>query len=249
MIVPEVNANMNIKKQKKSVLKLLDLYDEFPFHSHPLWRGIIQGDLTKEQVVLAEKQHFLRTQAGQALRKDAVNKSLEVSGLMWEAIVETYLEECTREDGTPTHLELIVRLLNEGGVDESELTTVQCMPANIAAIALYKHISDRGPGCHIIGAGMVEYYYSQLSPKIFDSYTKKYGFSEYAAETYSIHGTMDQLHAQRAFDIVDEAIKIYGHDLIEMSVRDAFVATSLHYDGMLQGATKEMNFWNGKLKN
>jgi hypothetical protein len=29
-------------------------------------------------------------------------------------------------------------------------------------------------------------------------------------------------------------------------VRDAFVATSLHYDGMLQAATGEISYWNGR---
>ena len=92
---------------------------------------------------------------------------------------------------------------------------------------------------------MVEYFYSQISPMIFEAYTKHYGFSEYAAETYKLHGTMDQTHAERAFEVVDEAVKIHGYDLIEASVRDAFVATSLHYDGMLQAATGNNNYWNG----
>jgi len=35
---------------------------------------------------------------------------------------------------------------------------------------------------------------------------------------------------------------------IELSVRDAFVATSLHYDGMLQAATGLMTYWSGRSK-
>jgi hypothetical protein len=85
-----------------------------------------------------------------------------------------------------------------------------------------------------------------LCPKLFESYTNNYDFTKHEVETYEIHGPMDQVHAQRAFDVVDEAIRIHGFDLVESSVRDAFVATSLHYDGMLQAATGENNYWNGK---
>jgi pyrroloquinoline quinone (PQQ) biosynthesis protein C len=230
----------------KSIVALLDLYDLFPFHKHPLWVAIRNKELSRDQVLLAEGQHHLRTKAGQILRKEAMEKCLAISNIMWEAIIETYLEECTEDDGTPNHLDLIKRFLTENGVEEEQIRSLKNTPANIAAISLYSNISDRGVGCHIIGAGMVEYFYSQLSPYIFDSYVNNYQFSEYSAETYKIHGTMDQLHAQRAFEVVDEAIRLHGFELIESSVRDAFVATSLHYDGMLQAATNEINYWNGK---
>jgi pyrroloquinoline quinone (PQQ) biosynthesis protein C len=226
--------------------KLLGFYDLFPFHDHPLWRSIINGELTKDQVLKAEGQHFLRTKAGQILRKQAMQESSGVSQKFFEAIFETYLEECTEEDGTPTHLDLIERFLIFGGYSEGQLNHLKNMPGNIAAIALYKNIGERGVGCHIIGAGMVEYYYSHLCPLILRAYTDIYEFSDHSAETYKIHGTMDQLHAARAFEVIDEAIKIHGWDLVESSVRDAFVATSLHYDGMLQAATNELTYWDGK---
>jgi pyrroloquinoline quinone (PQQ) biosynthesis protein C len=226
--------------------RLLELYELFPFHRHPLWLAIVRKELTEEQVILAECQHYLRTKAGQRLRKEAMEKCLADSSLLWEAIIETYLEECTEEDGTPTHLDLIKRMVLSRGLTQTDLDKLKNTPGNIAAISLYSNISDRGAGCHIIGAGMVEYYYSTLCPKIFESYTSYYRFTEFEVETYKIHGPMDQVHAQRAIAVVDEAIKIHGWDLVESSVRDAFVATSLHYDGMLQAATGVHNFWNGK---
>lgn len=226
--------------------KLLEIYNSFPFKEHPLWKGVQNGELSKDEILRAEGQHYLRTKAGQKLRKEAMEKCLALSSILWEAIIETYLEECTEDDGTPTHLDLIIRLLKEGGYTDEILISLKNTPGNIAAIALYKNISDRGAGCHIIGAGVVEYYYSQLSPLIYESYTQRYNFSEFAAETYKIHGTMDQMHAQRAFAVIDEAVRIHGWDLVESSVRDAFVATSLHYDGMLQAATGNSNYWNGK---
>ena len=233
-------------KFTSSTEHLLDLYDMFPFHNHPFWKAVMKKELSPEEVLRGEGQHYLRTKAGQILRREAMEKCLAISTVMWESIIETYLEECTEDDGTPTHLDMIIRFLTENGITKENLIHYENTPGNIAAISLYKSISDRGVGCHIIGAGMVEYFYSHLSPLIFESYTKKYGFSEHSAETYKIHGTMDQTHAQRAFDVVQEALRIHGEKLIENSVRDAFVATSLHYDGMLQAATNTTSYWNGK---
>ena len=196
---------------------------------------------------MAEGQHYLRTKEGQKLRKKAVDESIVVSPILWGAIVETYIEECTDKDGTPTHLDLIKRLLSNY-LNEFDLNKIRNTPGNIAAISMYENISERGVGCHIIGAGVIEYFYSQLCPKIFESYTENYGFSSYEAETYRIHGPMDEVHASRAFNIIDELIKIYGWDTLYFSVRDAFIATSLHYDGMLQAATENNNYWNGVIK-
>jgi hypothetical protein len=84
-----------------------------------------------------------------------------------------------------------------------------------------------------------------LAPEIHDVYTSKYGMTTEQAETYRIHGPMDQVHADRALAILDEAVNLLGWELIERSVRDAFVATSLHYDGMLQAANGRLVYWDG----
>jgi hypothetical protein len=56
---------------------------------------------------------------------------------------------------------------------------------------------------------------------------------------------MDTVHAERALGVLEEAISLLGWPTIEMSVRDAFVATSLHYDGMFQAALGRIIYWNG----
>ncbi|RZK44852.1 MAG: hypothetical protein EOO61_02275 [Hymenobacter sp.] len=225
--------------------KLLALYKVFPFQRHPLWVSIKNGQLSKEQVLLAEGQHYLRTKAGQLLRKAAV-KEAEAIPELHDAIYQTYLEECTDETGTDNHLALIKRLLTENGLSITELESLQNTPGNIAAIALYSHIGQRGVGLHIIGAGVVEYYYSQLSGDVFNVYTNRYGISPFAAETYRLHGPMDAEHAARALDVIPLLKKMYGEQAVASAVRDAFVATSLHYDGMLQAATGKCEYWDGK---
>lgn len=225
--------------------ELLGLYEQFPFHDHPMWKAVVAGSLCLEQVVKAEIQHCIRTRAGQTLRKNAVDTAKKLSEAVFRQLVETYLEECTDKAG-PNHLELIERLVLMGGATRSEIEQAVSTPGNSAAIALYRDISERGAGCHMLGAGVVEFYYAQLSPKIFEAYTSIYGMSEEQALTYKLHGTMDLTHAERAFVVLDEVISLHGWPLVKASVRDAFVATSLHYDGMYQAATGTTAYWDGR---
>ena len=142
---------------------LLELYDILPFGEHPLWRAIRAKELSPEQVIRAEIQHWLRTRAGQPLRLNALNLAKKVSPPIFEALLETYLEECTSDATGPSHLELIERLLVMGGVAKDELIRATSTPGNAAAIALYKDIGVRGAGCHMLGAGTVEHFDCQLS--------------------------------------------------------------------------------------
>ena len=92
----------------------------------------------------------------------------------------------------------------------------------------------------------MEHFYCQLSPRIFEAYTTHYGMTREQAETYRLHGPMDETHAERAFTVLDEAVELHGWETVNASVRDAFVATSLHYDGMLHAATGVISYLDGK---
>lgn len=226
--------------------RLLRLYDDLPFHDHPLWKGVLGHELTLDQVLSAECQHFVRSRAGRSLREVAMKEAQAgADEELFEAILETYLDECTDKDG-PSHLDLIERLLTMGGISVEQVHATQPTPANSAAIALYADISRRGVECHMLGAGFVEHYYSKLSGRIYDAYTGKYGMTDAQAETYRIHGPVDAVHADRAFRILDRAAARTGESVIELAVRDAFVATSLHYDGMLHAATNQLRYWSGE---
>jgi len=225
--------------------RLLSQYDLFPFESHPLWTAVLKGELSREQVLRAEVQHWIRTKAGRRLREEAVTVAKTISPAIFEQLLETYLEECTDKAGT-SHLGLIERLVTLGGYSHDQLEATEPTPGNSAAMALYRDISARGAGCHMLGAGAVEHFYCQLSPKIFDAYVRLYGMTEHQAETYRIHGPMDKTHAERAFAVLEEAVQLHGWETILISVRDAFVATSLHYDGMLQAATGQFSYWDGR---
>jgi pyrroloquinoline quinone (PQQ) biosynthesis protein C len=226
--------------------ELLALYDLFPFHEHPLWTAIHRRELSYEEVIEAEVQHWIRTRAGRVLREDAMKMAEKLNVAIFEQLLGTYLEECTHDSSGPSHLELIERLVIQGGKTKAELESTDATPGNAAAIAMYRAISDRGSGCHLVGAGAVEHFYCRLTPQVFSDYTNGYGMSAEQARTYEIHGPMDQIHADRAFSVLKEVVDLHGWDEVKRSVRDAFVATSLHYDGMLQAATKENKYWDGR---
>jgi pyrroloquinoline quinone (PQQ) biosynthesis protein C len=228
--------------------RLLELYEIAPFEHHPLWVAVKNRALSLGQVIAAERQHFLRTKAGQLLRKEAVEHAKASNERIWGALMSIYLEEVVGKDG-PSHLDLIRRLcMAGGGVSASDLDATIPTPPNTAAMALYRDITNRGAACHLLGAGCVEFYYSKLAPRIYETYTGHYGMTAEQAETYRIHGPMDDEHAKRSLAILPDAIAIVGWPTIELSVRDAFIATSLHYDGMLQGATGNLSYWNGGQK-
>lgn len=226
--------------------QLLELYELFPFHKHPLWVAVHNKDLSYGQIIDAEVQHWIRTRSGKILRENAMKMAERLSPAIFAQLTETYLEECTYDSSGPSHLELIERLVIGGGKTKTELEATSATPGNAAAMALYRDIAARGAACHLVGAGAVEHFYCRLCPQIFQDYTQQYSMSAFQAETYEIHGPMDQVHADRAFSVLNEAIQLDGWDEVKRSVRDAFVATSLHYDGMLQAATKENRYWNGR---
>lgn len=228
--------------------RLLGLYDLLPFHHHPYWVAVKRGELSYAQVIQAEAQHWIRTRAGQSLRREALDAAQEISPAIFQLLLQTFLEECTHDSTGPSHLDLIERLVTTGGVQVDQLKRLQATPGNAAAIALYRDIGRRGAGCHMLGAGAVENFYCTLCPSIFEAYVTGYGMTPVQAETYRIHGPMDKEHADRAFAVLDEAVGLHGEDVIEAAVRDAFVATSLHYDGMLHAATGELSYWNGEIR-
>jgi pyrroloquinoline quinone (PQQ) biosynthesis protein C len=225
--------------------KLLDQYLSFPFHKHPLWTAVLEKRLSYREIIQAEIQHYLRSKRGRELRAKALELSRNAPRI-YERLLETYFEECTEDKSGPSHLALIERLVINGGATVEDLSAAIMTPGNIAAVALYEDITARGPGCHMLGAGVVEHFYSQLCPRIYEVYIGHYGMTSDQAETYRIHGPMDAVHADRAFDILDDAISLHGWTTVELSVRDAFVATSLHYDGMLQAATGITSYWDGR---
>jgi hypothetical protein len=63
------------------------MYDLFPFHEHPLWRAVRGGNLSFEQVIKAEAQHWLRTRTGQSLRRAALDAVQQISPAIFQLLL------------------------------------------------------------------------------------------------------------------------------------------------------------------
>lgn len=223
----------------------LSYYQLFPFHDHPLWKSIIEGKFSREQVLQAEMQHYIRSEIGKIYREHSAIAAKHLDANIYELLHETVVEECYGVDGGPSHAELIKHFLLENGVSPTDLRHAVSTPGNVAAIAIYRDIAERGPVHHMIGAGCVEHYYSKLCPRIFDAYANIYKFKPGSFETYEIHGPMDQIHGERALEILKSPLAQAMANDLSLAVRDAFVATSFHYDGMFQAATQTQVYWSG----
>ncbi|MGQ2970871.1 MAG: hypothetical protein ACT6RF_19180, partial [Allorhizobium sp.] len=66
--------------------KALSFYELFPFHRHPLWVQIIAGDLSAEQVLKAEIQHYLRTEIGKVYRERAAVAAKHFEGDVYDLL-------------------------------------------------------------------------------------------------------------------------------------------------------------------
>lgn len=224
----------------------LSYYDLFPFHHHPLWTSIIEGKFSREQVLKAEIQHYLRSEIGKTYREQAAIASRHIDESLYDLLSQTAQEESYDETSGLSHAGLIRKFLIENGVTSDDILNSIPTPGNIAAISIYKDIAARGPLHHMIGAGCVEHFYSKLCLRIRDAYTDIYQFAAGSFETYEIHGPMDQIHGERALQILELPLaKAMSKDL-GIAIRDAFVATSLHYDGMYQAATGTFSYWSGR---
>lgn len=224
----------------------LSYYNLFPFHNHPLWRSVIEGKLSREQVLKAEVQHYLRSEIGKIYREQSAVLSKHLDGEIYEQLYETVVEECYGTGDDPSHVELIKTFLRSNGVTETDIRQAVSTPGNAAAIALYKDIAARGPLHHMIGAGCVEFHYSQLCPEIYRCYADVYKFEPGSFETYKLHGPMDAIHAERALETLRTPLAQALSKELGIAIQDAFTATSLHYDGMLQAATNQNKYWDGR---
>ena len=73
-----------------------------------------------------------------------------------------------------------------------------------------------------------------------------YGFSERAAETYSIHGEQDVEHGARQIDIIRSlATNSETQDRVRKAVKLGLTAYTLEWDGHVQAMTGRRDFWSG----
>src|SRR6201987_2487903 len=169
--------------------ELWDYAREVPMGEHPWFQGIVQHRWSREQIILGEVQHYLRTRPNPIffgyMPINAVNdKNYE----LMEPVLDNFMEELA---GPRTHMDISLQFLEEGGISREEADRAESAPGTSAAIEMIIGCCQRRSALE--GVAMLAFVESQLggagkvSDKVYRELTGHYGFSARAAETYQLH--------------------------------------------------------------
>ena len=215
---------------------------------HPWFQGILQHRWSREQIILAEVQHYLRIRTNPIFfGYMAINAVSDKNYELMQTILENFMEEL---GGERTHVDIMLQFLEEGGIFREEADRAEPAPGTLAAIEMITGCCQRRSALE--GVAMLAFVESQLggpgkvSDKVYRELTGHYGFSPRAAETYRLHAEEDEGHGRRQID----AIKLLAKDdetkdKVRAAVKLGLTAFTLEWDGHVQAMTGKREFWSG----
>jgi pyrroloquinoline quinone (PQQ) biosynthesis protein C len=221
---------------------------EVPMELHPWFQGILQHRWNREQIILAEVQHYLRIRTNPIFfGYMAINAVSDKNYELMQTILENFMEEL---GGERTHVDIMLQFLEEGGISREEADRAEAAPGTLAAIEMITGCCQRRSALE--GVAMLAFVESQLggpgqvSDKVYRELTGHYGFSPRAAETYRLHAEEDEGHGRRQID----AIKLLAKDdetkdKVRVAVKLGLTAFTLEWDGHVQAMTGKREFWSG----
>ncbi|PYS33521.1 MAG: hypothetical protein DMG14_31600 [Acidobacteria bacterium] len=221
---------------------------EVPTEQHPWFEGIIKHRWTREQIILAEVQHYLRVRTNPIFfGYMAVNAVAEKEYSVMNTVLENFMEEL---GGQRTHVDVMLQFLEEAGITREEADKAEQAPGTMAAIEMIIGCCQRRSALE--GVAALAFVESQLggaaktSEKVYRELTGYYGFSARAAETYRLHAIEDEGHGSRQID----AIRLLATDdktqeKVRAAVKLGLTAFTLEWDGHVQAMTGKREFWRG----
>lgn len=221
---------------------------EVPMIEHPWFAGIIQHRWTREQVLLGEVQHYLRVRTNPIyFGYIATNAVAEKQYQLMDVVLENFMEELS---GPRSHVDIMLQFLEEGGISREEADQAEPAPGTLAAIEMLIGCCQRRSALE--GLAMLAFVESQhggaegVAAKVYKELTGYYGFSPYAAETYSLHAAQDVGHGARQIDIVRKlAIDTETQEKVRRAAKLGITAFTLEWDGHVQAMTGQRLFWSG----
>ena len=221
---------------------------EVPMGEHPWFQGILKHRWSREQIILAEVQHYLRIRTNPIFfGYMAINAVRDKNYELMQTILENFMEEL---GGRETHVDIMLQFLEEGGISREEADRAEPAPGTLAAIEMIIGCCQRRSALE--GVAMLAFVESQLggagkvSERVYRELTGYYGFSPRAAETYSLHAEEDEGHGNRQID----AIRLLANDAetqdkVRAAVKLGLTAFTLEWDGHVQAMTGKREFWSG----
>ena len=231
------------------VAELWGYAHDLEMREHPWFKGVVEHRWTREQIVLGEMQHYLRVSQNPVFFGYIVtNVTAEKNYDLMPIVMENFMEEL---GGERTHVDVMLQMLEEAGMDKTAADRAEPAPGTMAAIemivggcqrrsalegiALLSFVEAMHGGAHGAAAGM------------FEALTGHYGFSKRAAATYELHAEQDSGHGDRQID----AIRRFARDeetqrKVRAAVKLGLNAFNLEWDGHVQAMTGTREYWSGK---
>src|SRR6201988_931903 len=221
---------------------------EVPMGEHPWFQGILQHRWTRDQIIQGEVQHYLRVRTNPIFfGYMAVNAVAAKDYALMQTILENFMEEL---GGERTHVDIMLHLLEEGGIGGEEADNAEPAPGTLAAIEMIIGCCQRRSALE--GVAMLAFVESQLggagkiSEKVYRELTGHYGFSARAAGTYQLHAEEDEGHGSRQIDAIRQlAIDETTQNKVRAAVKLGLTAFTLEWDGHVQAMTGKREFWSG----
>ncbi len=215
---------------------------------HPWFKGMRDHVWTREQIVRAEMQHYLRVRMNPVFFGYIVtNVVAEKDYELMPVVMENFMEEL---GGERTHVDVMLQFLEEAGLTRQEADTAEPAPGTAAAIEMIVGCCQRRSALE--GIAMLSFVEAMhggpegAAAGMFEAMTKHYGFSARAAATYELHAEQDTGHGERQI----EAIRRFVCDAakqakVRAAVKLGLEAFNFEWDGHVQAMTGERTYWRG----
>src|SRR3569623_2000591 len=202
--------------------RLLSQYDAVPCRSQPKRRAIANGTLLHPQVAAAEHQHLLQARAaGECERRSYLGVAGEHAFTLF---LDQYLDALSSVDSA-----------DQLAVLSASIQSSTPTPGTSASVALRADVRARGFA-----------FYAEVCANANSAYRSVYRFSDKQLGYYREHERRERARADQMLAALDELAKGLDHEALVVAVRDAVVAASLGFDGMLQAATNSRTYWGGQ---
>jgi pyrroloquinoline quinone (PQQ) biosynthesis protein C len=225
--------------------EMWDYANEVPMEQHPWFDGILHHRWTPEQIILGEIQHYHRVRTnpihwGYILVNAVAEKRYE----HMDAVLDNFAEEFARPR---THVDVMLQLLEEGGISREQADATDSAPGTMAAIEMINGCCQHRSSLEGLAMlSLVESQHAVVAAKVYREMTGHYGFSPRAAETYAVHGEQDVEHGARQIEVIRAAATDANtQERVRQAVRLGITAYTLEWDGHVQAMTGRREFWSG----
>ena len=144
-------------------------------------------------------------------------------------------------------MDVMLQMLEEGGITRDEADATEMAPGTMAAIEMINGCTQHRSALEGLAMlSLVESQHAVVASKVYPEMIGYYGFSERAAETYQIHGVQDVEHGANQIEVLKAcATDAETQDKVKKAVKLGLTAYTLEWDGHVQAMTGRRDFWSG----